>query len=202
MDDVIAGILFDVGGVLVALDGVPSLARFLGIEADDEAVHARWMASPSVVAHETGKIDLAAFAAGVVADLGLSVTPEAFLDDFCGWPKTVLPGARQLLEEIPRRYRVAALSNTSAAHWSCITAMGLAERFEQVYLSHQIGCLKPKREAFLFALKGMALAPSEVLFLDDGQRNIEAAGALGMRAHLVRGPQDARNVLMQYGVIT
>jgi putative hydrolase of the HAD superfamily len=78
----ISGILFDIGGVLVALDGVPYLARALQLEASYEAMHRRCLASPSVVAHETGKLSAEVFAAAVVADLNLPVTPDPFLLDF------------------------------------------------------------------------------------------------------------------------
>ena len=197
----IAGVLFDIGGVLVALDGVPSLARLLGLEEDHDALHSMWMKSPSVVAHETGKIEAEEFAAGVVADLSLPVSAAAFFQDFCNWPKSVLPGAMQLLNEIPRRYCIAALSNTSAVHWDSVVAMGVVEQFDHVYLSHEIGYVKPAPEAFLLAVKGMGLLPSEVLFLDDVQRNIDAARELGIRAHVARGPEEARSVLVKYGVI-
>jgi len=201
MGQQISGILFDIGGVLVALDGVPSMAKLLGVEPQHEALHAMWMRSPSVVAHETGKIDAAAFAAGVVAELGLPVTADCFLQDFLNWPTGLLPGALQLLDEIPDTYRVAALSNTSAVHWEKIRAMGLLSRFDQAYLSHQIGCLKPAMEAFVVALEGMGLLPPNVVFLDDGARNIDAAAKLGMHAHLARGPEEARRVLSHYGVV-
>lgn len=161
----IAGILFDIGGVLVALDGVPSMAKLLGVEPHHEALHAMWIASPSVVAHETGKIDAAAFAAGVVVDLRLPVTADCFLQDFCDWPTGLLPGALQLLDEIPHTYHVAALSNTSAVHWDKIRPMGLVDRFDQTYLSHQIGCLKPATGAFLVALEGMGLSPSSCFWM-------------------------------------
>ena len=197
----ISGILFDIGGVLVALDGAPSLAKLLSVEPEHEALHAMWIASPSVVAHETGKIDATAFAAGVVADLKLPVTADCFLQDFCSWPKGLLPGALQLLDEIPETYHVVALSNTSAVHWEKIRTMGLVNRFDQTYLSHRIGCLKPTTEAFLVALEGMGLSPPDVLFLDDGLRNVAAATKLGMHAQLARGPKEARRVLEQYGVV-
>ncbi len=80
-------------------------------------------------------------------------------------------------------------------------AMGLAGRFEQTYLSHQIGHMKPASEAFSIALAGMGMRPSEVLFLDDGQRNVDAAIGHGMHACLVKGPQEARAVLARYGVV-
>ena len=197
----IAGILFDIGGVLVALDGVPSMAKLLGVEPQHEALHAMWIGSPSVVAHETGKIDAAAFAAGVVADFGLPVTADCFLQDFCNWPTGLLPGALRLLDDIPDTYHLAALSNTNAVHWDKIRAMGLVDRFDRMFLSHEIGCMKPDTGAFLAALEGMGLSPPEVLFLDDGLRNIDAAANLGMRAHLTRGPEEARHVLAQYGVV-
>jgi len=197
----IKGILFDIGGVLVALDGVPSMAKLLGVEPKHEALHAIWIESPSVVAHETGKIDAAAFAAGVVAELELPVSADCFLRDFSNWPTGLLPGALRLLDEIPDAYQVAALSNTNAVHWDKIRAMGLVDRFDQLYLSHQIGCMKPAADAFLVALEGMGLSPSDVLFLDDGLRNIDAAVKLGMHAHVARGPEEAGRVLALYGVL-
>ena len=160
-----------------------------------------WLGSPSVVAHETGKIDVAAFAAGVVADLRLPVTAEYFMEEFCSWPTGLLPGALQLLDEIPDSYQVGALSNTSAVHWDKISTMGIVDRFDHTYLSHEIGFLKPASEAFLVALEGMGLSPSEVLFLDDGARNVDAAIKLGILAHVVRGPEEARRVLRQYHVV-
>ena len=194
--------LFDIGGVLITLDGVPSLAKLLEIDESDEDVHALWMTSPAVVAHETGRMSAAEFASGVVADLNLRVTADVFLQDFCQWPKAIQDGAFELLEDIPPRYRVAALSNTSAVHWDRIIALGLAERFELTYLSHEIGYMKPAPEAYLIALKGMAVPPSEVLFLDDGLSNVKAARSLGLHAHVARDPQEARSVLEEYGVIS
>ena len=47
----------------------------------------------------------------------------------------------------------------------------------------------------------MGLPPGEVLFLDDGAANVEAARELGIEAHLVRGPAEAEAILQGYDVL-
>ena len=59
-------------------------------------------------------------------------------------------------------------------------------RFEEIglrdamYLSYQCGVMKPNREIFEMMLRGQQAQPEETLFVDDGQRNVEVAAALGM----------------------
>jgi len=167
---VITAVLFDIGGVLVELDGVPTLAKLM------------------------------ALAAAAVTELELPVTAEWFLEAFNDW-RRLQPGALELLDDIPKRYRVAALSNTSVSHWERIEAMGLAQRFERLYLSHRIGRPKPSRQAFETALDDLAAAPSAVLFLDDIQSNVSAARARGLHAEVVADPREARIALEQYSVL-
>jgi putative hydrolase of the HAD superfamily len=198
---VISTLLFDIGGVLVALDGAPMLARLMSLDESRDAIHERWMQSPAVIAYETGRISPAAFAATAVADFQLAVTPEWFLDAFNAWPTGLQPGALELLGDIPRRFRVAALSNMSASHWERVEAMDICTRFERLYLSHQIGCLKPSTRAFETALSDLAVAPDDVLFLDDVHANVVAARALGLNAEVVTDPGEARAVLRRYDVL-
>jgi putative hydrolase of the HAD superfamily len=197
----ISGIVFDIGGVLVTLDGTASLAALLGIEASYWAIHELWMSCPSVVAHETGRISAEEFSTRVVADLNLPISAELFLRDFSTWPGALQPGALELIKDIPSTYRTAVLSNTSAVHWEKIGTLGLAECFTLVYLSHKIGRLKPSPEAFHVALQGMELLPEEVVFFDDNRTNIDAAKSLGINAYRVRNPAEAREVLVRLEVL-
>jgi FMN phosphatase YigB (HAD superfamily) len=48
----------------------------------------------------------------------------------------------------------------------------------------------------------MDVSPSQVLFIDDGVRNVDAARALGLNAELARGPEEARDVLVRHGVLS
>jgi FMN phosphatase YigB (HAD superfamily) len=51
------------------------------------------------------------------------------------------------------------------------------------------------------ALDGMALPPDQVLFLDDGAANVEAARDLGLIAHLVKNLVQTELVLKEYAVL-
>lgn len=197
----INGVLFDVGGVLVALDGVPSLAGLLGVAPSHDDLHRRWMSCPSVRLHETGKVSADEFAVAVVAELGLSLSPAAFLREFDGWLTAPLPDAFELVAGIPHRFKVGVLSNMSASHWRRVVDMELPKRFDFICVSCEIGFLKPSREAFEAALDRLTLPPDQVLFLDDGSANVDAARELGFVAHLVRSPAQAEVVLKRYAVL-
>lgn len=201
MSNDISAVLFDVGGVLVDVDGVPSLARLLQREATREEIHRLWLACPSVVEHETGRISAREFAPRIVADLSLSVTPDEFLADFDGWLRAPFPGAFDLVERIPSRYKVGILSNMCASAWDRIIDMGLPDRFDAICVSHEIGVLKPSERAFQVALSELGVPASQVLFLDDGAANVTAANTMGLKAHIVAGPREVEAVLVEYGVI-
>lgn len=111
------------------------------------------------------------------------------------------PGSLELLHDIPKTYKVCALSNTSALHWERMAAMGLDAGFTRTYLSYQTGHLKPAPDAFHSALRDMGLVPSEVLFFDDLPDNVRAARELGIDGHLALGPYDVRERLQAYGII-
>ena len=124
--------------------GVQTLLRWLKNCKTAEDVWRVWLTSPVVRAFETGSIGPSSFADQLIADLSLPVTRETFLQEFVQWPKSVLPGAIELIRSIPSRYVRAVLCNTNVLHWPRMTEeMGLGELFECHFASHLIGKLKP-----------------------------------------------------------
>ena len=107
-----------------------------------------------------------------------------------------------MLDAIPNTLTVAALSNTSAAHWQEVEATGLTDKIEHLYLSHEIGHLKPADAAFQVTIDGLGCPAEEVIFFDDTISNVKAASVFGLRAHQALNPQQAKQVLIEYGVIT
>ncbi len=197
----ISAVLFDIGGVLIELDGLPSLAKLLGSQQSHDIIYQKWMASPSVIAHETGKLSSDEFAAQIVQDLNINLTPDAFMENFSRWIVGVFPNTFDLLDAIPSTLPVAALSNTSAAHWKHVEATGITDKLDHLFLSHEIGHLKPDHYAFQAAIDGLKLPAQEVIFFDDNIDNVAAANAFGLKAHQAFNPEQAKQILKQYRLI-
>ena len=197
----ISAVLFDIGGVLIELDGLPSLAKLLDSQQSHDEIYKNWMASPSVIGHETGKLSTDEFAVQVVKDLNIDLSPDAFMENFSTWIVGTFPNTFDLLDAIPSTLTVAALSNTSAAHWVHVEATGLTNKLDHLFLSHEIGHLKPDHQSFQAAVDGLQLPAEEIIFFDDNMQNVHAANAFGLKAHQALNPEHARQVLNQYGLL-
>ena len=55
------------------------------------------------------------------------------------------------------------------------------ELFDGIYLSFELGILKPKPAIFKEVIRRSGIVPEETLFIDDGARNADAAHALGFQ---------------------
>ena len=195
-------VLFDLGGVLVELAGVPTMLGWLENRVSPEELWKMWLESPSVRAFETGRTDAASFADDLIAEMALPVARERLIEEFTFWPRGLFPGALELVKQIPRRYTRATLSNSNVVHWPrLMRELQLAEAFEQHFASHLIGKIKPDEEAFHHVTHSLQCAPEEILFLDDNKLNVEAAEGVGMRAVQVQGVAAAERALRDAGVI-
>jgi len=192
-------VLFDLGGIVIELGGMRDIVVFSG-EQDEAEIWRRWLHCPWVQRFERGDCDAQSFARGMVETWSMPVGPDEFLAAFETWPKGLLPGAIDLVNEVATKIRVAALSNTNRVHDQRFRdEFRLQDHFEALYLSHEIGLVKPHREAFHFAVEALDCAPDRVLFLDDNQINVDAAREAGLRAELAVRVEGAREALTAHG---
>jgi putative hydrolase of the HAD superfamily len=195
-------VLFDVGGVLVELGGVPDMLTWLEHRMDAEQLWHHWLHSPAVRAFETGRCDSQCFANGVLEEFQLALEAGVFLDSFRRWPTRLFPGTLALLERIPPRYVRALLSNTNELHWSRIVdEMGLGAVVAHQFASHLTGHIKPDHDAFIHVLVTLGCPAGSVLFLDDNRVNIEAAESVGMRGRVVQGTEQLAAALQEFGML-
>ena len=196
----IKAIFFDMGGVLVELNSEAEMRNFLG-DMPREEIWRRWLHSPAVREHESGRMSAEEFGTVIVRELGIDATPEAFMQSLDRWIAGPFPGAHQLLEQLSPRYRIALLTNTSAFHWQRIEATGIPQACHHVVASFQVGMFKPDKPYFEHALALAGVSANEVLFFDDNEINCEGARRCGIEAYRVLGAHATAAVLRERGLI-
>ncbi len=195
-------LLFDVGGVLVQLSGVEAMLEWLDNGISEDEFWRRWLRSVPVRQFETGQIDADEFAIGVTSEFGLAVEPRQFLEAFIHWPTGLYPGTLEMLARIPSSYQRAVLSNSNALHWPRVqTEMKLGAAFDNHFVSHLTGRIKPDAAAFEHVMESLGCSPASVLFLDDNLLNVDAAKRVGMQAVRVRGIDETKLALIERKII-
>jgi glucose-1-phosphatase len=181
-------VLFDLGGVLVELRGVDDMRRLSGMASDDDIMQ-RWLECRWVRQFESGACAAEEFAAGVVADWGLSVGTDIFLESFMGWPRSLFEGATELVADTSQACAVACLSNTNALHWEFqVERWGLEDLFEKVFLSYRLGMVKPDGDIFHHVVDALGVPAEQIVLLDDSQLNVDGARSVGPAGRPGPGP--------------
>jgi putative hydrolase of the HAD superfamily len=196
-------ILFDLGGVLVELAGVDQMIAWSPGIGSHEELWRRWLASHAVRRFETGAIGRDDFAAAVIDEFACNVGVDEFMAAFTWWPRSVYPGAFELLQSLRDRYRLASVSNTNEIHWDRFSnAWKLDAAFHHNFPSYLVGKLKPDAEYFEHVLESLDVPAHSVLFIDDNAINVEAAAKLGMHTRRVAGVEGARRAFVELGLLT
>jgi len=194
-------VLFDLGGVLIEVTGVRAMLDLTGIETEED-LWRRWLTCRWVRRFESGGCSATEFAAGVVADWQLELSPAAFLDAFQGWATGPLPGAAELVARTRSSVPTGCFSNTNALHWhDHIAAWPLASLFDHRFLSFELGLLKPDTAAFAHVADLLTVPAERVLFIDDNAMNVAGAAAAGFQAARAAGVAEARQCLADAGVL-
>jgi putative hydrolase of the HAD superfamily len=188
--------LFDLGGVVIELTGVPRMLEWTGSTMTEAELWSRWLASPCIRRFESGRSTVDEFAREICSEFSLPVATDLFLGEFTRWPKAPYPGAIDLLRGLSARITIASMSNTNELHWERIRdEMRLAELFHFNFPSHLTGCLKPDPEAFEHVVQALGCPAGEILFIDDNILNVESARSVGLDAHHAAGIEAVRDVL-------
>ena len=176
-------ILFDLGGVLIENNGRAALTAMLAQPLPASEMWRKWLESPVVRQFERGRISADEFASQFVAEWDIDLEPTLFIAEFATWPRGLYEGAEALLRGLKGTHRLACLSNTNAIHWQRFPQLhGL---FDACFLSHEMGHVKPDREAFEYTVANLGVAPGEVYFFDDLLPNVAVAREVGMNAFQV-----------------
>lgn len=152
---------------------------------------------------EVGKIDETTF----FNELKKLTTPESSIAQLKTAWQAMLIGLPQdkflLLNELRKKYTIMVLSNTNSTHIEKINASllenynlsSIHELFDHTYLSFEVGLRKPSDDIFKHVIEQANIKPSETLFIDDLNLNVNAAKCVGIEALLYKQGDNLRNLL-------
>jgi len=179
-------ILFDLGNVLVDLNLKPAVARISGFcsKSQDEIIKL-FLDSGITNSFEKGEFSADEFykQAKDILDLKLgyasfvSIWNEVFF--FSLKNRSLYHIANRLKEN----YRIAILSNTNILHYRYIKDnFPVFNIFEKVFLSFEIGAVKPDQTIYRKAIEALGVLPENIFYTDDRPELVKSASKLGIKS--------------------
>jgi putative hydrolase of the HAD superfamily len=191
-------LMLDMGGVLTQdqrTDKVDEMMRLLGLSCPREAFLEVYYAERAE--YDRGAVDGAGYwkrvARRLDADLGQVDLPGLVRVDLESW-FNMRPAMLDFLGGVRGRVRrIVLLSNIHCDGARYIRegqGRAWAKSFDELVLSCEHMLVKPEREIYELALDVAGSLPSETLFVDDNQVNVEGALAVGLSSFRFAGEAD------------
>jgi putative hydrolase of the HAD superfamily len=185
---VIRAVLFDMGGVLELTPPTGWEQRWER-ELELAPGDIRRRLEPEWRGGSLGTVSEDEVSAAFVRELGLSAEQlERFLADL--WEEYLGAANRELIDwfaaQRPLR-RTGIVSNSFVgAREREQERYGFEDLTDTIVYSHEVGVGKPDPAIYLMACERLGVAPEEAVFLDDVQRSVDGARAVGISAVLYR----------------
>lgn len=209
-NDKIRNIVFDLGDVILNIDVSIASKSFADLSGREQSEILSIFKESEVFRHfETGLMDEPTFRNYVREILNFPDLSDEAIDT--AWNSLLLdlpPERVELLKTLAKKYRLFLLSNTSSIHITQVNKIlkastgveKLEDLFEIVFLSYEMGLMKPDTRIYQEVLDRAGLKAEETLFLDDNADNIRSASQLGIETIHVQKPVTILEYLKDYAV--
>ncbi len=205
----IKNIIFDFGGVILDIDPELTFNEFvnLGFKNPETLLKPEFM-EDIAAKFERGILTPEVFRSKLREFLAIDATDQQ-IDDAWNALLFDIPGERiEVIKQVKKNYTTLLLSNSNEIHYELFVRdlqlrFGYREfddLFHKAYFSFDLHLSKPNPEVFEFVINQHELNPSETLFIDDREDNIEAAQKIGFRTYLLQKPERVRD-LFDNGVL-
>lgn len=137
---------------------------------------------------DQGTVSIAEYWGAVARELGVSWSPvdvhELWAIDHRSW-LSVDPATLAVLHALAAGgTRLALLSNAGADFSGWLRQGSFAPLFERVFVSGELGLVKPQPEIYEHVIAELGIAPAQFLFVDNRAENVEGARAVGGDGHV------------------
>lgn len=200
----VQALLFDLGGVLIDVDFNRVLEHWQPVSRLSlQELKAKFALDLPYQQHERGEITAAEYFAYLAVNLQLQNNPARIAEGWNAIFGDEITETIKLVKEARAHIPCYVFSNTNVTHQAVWTARypSLAQSFECIFVSSEMGCRKPERRAFEYVAQAIGVPLDAILFFDDHPDNVEGARAAGLQAVQVRGPADVKAALQANGYV-
>ncbi len=189
----IKNLLFDLGGVIMDIEKANCVEAFrkLGLK-NPESYFGEFSQQGIFMLLERGDVSVGDFHAALRPNMPEGITDEEIDKAFCLFLTGIPVKRLRDLQQLRKHYKVYMLSNTNPIMWNStikdeFTKDGLQREdyFDGIVTSFIANSLKPEEKIFRYAEHTLGIKPTETIFLDDSQANLDAAAKLGFHTALV-----------------
>jgi putative hydrolase of the HAD superfamily len=191
-------IVFDYGEVISVTPTEDDRAALTEIAGGDAQVFwpAYWRHRNQL---DQGTLSIQAYWRGIERELGESwgdaTIHRLWLADFRSW-LTIDHDTLDILVDLKDGgTRLALLSNAGRDFGSYFRHGTLGDLFEKVFVSGELGTIKPSPEIFEHVMSELGVTPEQTVFVDNKEENVRGAQALGIAGHVFTSPQELRAYL-------
>ena len=185
----IKNVVFDFGGVVAPADLGVVINKFKALGLEDIEKYLNMVRQQGFFGDfETGLIDKEEFRARVGKEVGREVSMDECRDAYMGFFSSVPERNLELFRKLRAEgYSLSLLSNTNPfiMEWALSKAFdghghSLDEYLDSIYVSYEMKVMKPDEKIFRMMLESEKVTPSQILFIDDGPKNVAAARSIGI----------------------
>ena len=189
-------VFFDFGGVIQRTEfQAPrqKLAQRFGMEYDD--IDNIVFNSPTARQATVGEVPVEKHWQAVAKRLKVSKEDIAAVEREFFAGDVIDHSIVEYLRSLRPRYKTGLISNAWSDMREYLVRQKLADAFDTLTISAEVGVAKPEAKIYQFALEQAQVKAEAAVFVDDVPANIEACEALGMKGILFRDPLKAMNEL-------
>ena len=192
-------ILYDLGNVILPFNHYQIAEKLVRFSPKTETLDPKRVFSflfdfenGAINRYETGKVSSHLFFSSLKETFRLSLAFEEFIPIW----NEIFSENRDVSETIlsqKGRWRLGLLSNTNPLHFHhVLETFPIVRVFDRWILSHEVGFKKPSLEIFQRAIEWAGVDPERILFIDDLEKNVNAAISIGIKSIHFHSSQQLR----------
>jgi len=195
-------IIFDIGGVVIEYNNSLYYSEIAKETGTEERIVKEKIEKRLLPLFDKGEISTDEFTKGIANMFGISKGMVRWYENFVENAK-INKSTIKVIRRLSKRYTLAYFSNVDYSRYGYLLKLmqPYKKLFKYRFASCTIGMRKPEARAYRYVLSKMHVHANETIFIDNEQRNVLGAEAVGIKSILFKNNTELVNALRKMGVL-